>query len=39
MGDNHRLYRHIRKSLMQIYPKQRTGRQARHLNTLAGMVK
>ena len=38
MGDNHHLYRHIRKSLMQIYPKQLTGRQAQHMNTLSGMV-
>ena len=38
MGDNHHLYRHIRKSLMQIYPKQLTGRQAQHMNTLSGMI-
>lgn len=38
MGDNHRLYRLIRRSLKQMYPKQLSGRQAQHLNTLAGMV-
>lgn len=38
MGDNHHVYRRIRKSLRQIYPKRLTGRQARHMNTLAGMV-
>lgn len=38
MGDNHHVYRRIRESLRQIYPKRLTGRQARHLNTLAGMV-
>lgn len=38
MGDNHHVYRRIRNSLRQIYPKRLTGRQARHMNTLAGMV-
>lgn len=38
MGDNHHVYRRIRQSLKQLYPKQLTGRQARHMNTLAGMV-
>ncbi|MCZ7671496.1 MAG: hypothetical protein M5U34_32355 [Chloroflexi bacterium] len=38
MGDNHHVYRRIRNSLRQIYPKQLTGQQARHMNTLAGMV-
>ena len=38
MGDNHHVYRLIRKSLKQLYPGQLTGRQARHMNTLAGMV-
>lgn len=38
MGDNHRVYRRIRKSLMQIYPRRLSGRQARHMNTLAGMM-
>ena len=38
MGDNHHVYRRIRKSLRQIYPKRLTGRQAQHMNTLAGMV-
>ena len=38
MGDNHHVYRRIRKSLRQIYPKRLTGRQAKHMNTLAGMV-
>ena len=38
MGDNHHVYRRISKSLRQIYPKRMTGRQARHMNTLAGMI-
>ena len=38
MGDNHHVYRRIRESLRQIYPRRLTGRQARHMNTLAGMV-
>lgn len=38
MGDNHHVYRRIRKSLRQIYPRRLTGRQAQHMNTLAGMV-
>lgn len=38
MGDNHRVYSRISQGLRQLYPKQLTGRQARHLNTLAGMV-
>jgi len=38
MGDNHHVYRRIRESLMQVYPQRLTGRQARHMNTLAGMV-
>ena len=38
MGDNHRVYRRIRTSLRQIYPQRLTGRQARHMNTLAGMI-
>ena len=38
MGDNHRVYRRIIKSLRQIYPQKLSGRQARHMNTLAGMV-
>ena len=37
-GDNHHVYRRISKSLRQIYPKRMTGRQARHMNTLAGMI-
>jgi hypothetical protein len=38
MGDNHHVYRRISQGLRQLYPKQMTGRQARHMNTLAGMV-
>lgn len=38
MGDNHQVYRRINQGLRQLYPKQMTGRQARHMNTLAGMV-
>lgn len=38
MSDNHHIYGRIRRSLRQIYPKRLTGRQARHLNTLTGMV-
>ena len=38
MGDNHHVYRRISESLRQIYPKRLTGNQARHMNTLAGMV-
>ena len=38
MGDNHPVYRRIRKSLRQMYPKRLAGRQVRHMNTLAGMV-
>lgn len=38
MSDNRRIYRHIMSSLRQLYPKQLTGNQARHLNTLAGMI-
>lgn len=38
MGDNHHVYPRISESLRQIYPKRLTGRQVRHMNTLAGMV-
>jgi len=38
MGDNHHVYRRIRESLKQVYPQRLTGRQARHMNTLAGMI-
>jgi len=38
MSDNYHVYRLISKRLRQIYPKQMTGRQARHMNTLAGMI-
>ena len=38
MGDNHRVYRRIIKNLRQLYPQKLSGRQARHMNTLAGMV-
>ena len=38
MSDNRRVYRRIKCSLRQIYPKRLTGNQARHLNTLSGMI-
>lgn len=38
MSDNRRVYRRIKVGLRQLYPQQLTGNQARHLNTLAGMV-
>lgn len=38
MGDNHHVYRRINQGLRQLYPKEMTRRQARHMNTLAGMV-
>jgi len=38
MSDNRRVYRRIKEGLMQLYPKQLTGNQARHLNTLTGMM-
>lgn len=38
MSDNRRIYRGIKQGLLQLYPKQLTGNQARHLNTLTGMM-
>jgi len=38
MSDNRQVYRGIKKGLLQLYPKQLTGNQARHLNTLTGMM-
>jgi hypothetical protein len=38
MSDNRRVYRRIKTALRQLAPKEITGNQARHLNTLAGMV-
>lgn len=38
VSDNHRIYRLITSSLRQLYPQRLTGNQARHLNTLAGMI-
>lgn len=38
MSDNRRVYRRINSSLRQLYPKRLTGNQARHLNTLTGMI-
>lgn len=38
MSDNRRIYRRIKQGLMQLYPKQLTANQARHLNTLTGMM-
>jgi hypothetical protein len=38
MGDNHHTYGRIKTSLRQLYPKKLTGRQAQHMNTMAGAV-
>jgi hypothetical protein len=38
MSDNRRVYRRIKEGLLQLYPKQLTGNQVRHLNTLTGMI-
>ena len=39
MSSNRRIYRHTRKSLMQLYPqKMLNGHQIRHLNTLSIMI-
>lgn len=38
MGDTLRRYRAVRDALKKIYPKELTGNQARHLNTLASMI-
>ena len=38
MSDARRVYRRIKQSLTQLYPKQLNGHQARHLNTLTGMI-
>ena len=38
MSDNHRVYRSIKQGLMQLYPKELSCNQARHLNTLTGMI-
>lgn len=38
MSDARRVYRRIKTSLTQLYPKQLNGHQARHLNTLTGMI-
>ena len=38
MSDNRRVYRRIKEGLLQLYPKQLTGNQARHVNTLTGMM-
>ena len=38
MSDNHRVYRQVTISLRKLYPQRITGNQARHLNTLAGMI-
>ncbi len=38
MSDARRVYRRIKNSLTQLYPKQLNGHQARHLNTLTGMI-
>jgi hypothetical protein len=38
MSDNRRVYRRIKEGLLQLYLKQLTGNQVRHLNTLTGMM-
>lgn len=38
MGDSYQIYRRIKQGLLQLYPKQLSGNQARHLNTLTGMM-
>lgn len=38
MSDNRRIYRRIKQGLLQLYPKQLSGNQVRHLNTLTGMM-
>jgi hypothetical protein len=38
MGDNLRRYRAIKGALKQLYPKDVKGNQARHMNTLAGLI-
>jgi len=38
MGENHHTYRRIITRLRQLYPQRLTGRQAQHMNTLAGMI-
>lgn len=38
MSDNRKVYRRIKQGLVQLYPKQLTGNQVRHLNTLTGMM-
>lgn len=38
MSDNRRIYGRIMSSLRQLYPQRLTGNQARHLNTMAGMI-
>lgn len=38
MSDARRVYRRIKTSLRQLYPKQLNGHQIRHLDTLAGMI-
>ncbi len=38
MSDNRRVYRRIESKLRQLFPKQLTGNQARHMNTLAAMI-
>ena len=38
MSDNLRRYRAIHKALMQMHPGNPTGNQARHLQTLAGLI-
>lgn len=38
MSDSRRVYRGIKTSLRQLFPKQLNGHQARHLDTLSGMI-
>jgi hypothetical protein len=38
MNDNHRVYRTIRQTILQLYPGQPKGNNARMLTTLAALV-
>lgn len=38
MSDSRRVYRRIESKLKQLFPKRLTANQARHMNTLAGMI-
>lgn len=38
MSDNHRIYRRIESKLKQLFPKQLTANQVRHMSTLSAMI-